>query len=536
MFHQARSFRALARVFVAALMLAAPIPSVSAAGGTIVPSPTGIRPVFAAGLSNPGALKVHNGDLTVTTNGAVVQNLEIRGQLLIKASNVHVRNVRVYGSSVWVVKIEGSATLENMDIGHPSHLALGGIVGGPVTGRNLDIHDVEDGIKLASDSYFENVHIHHLDSPQAKPHSDAVQVQGATTNAEIRNSILDARGPDGVGNAAIIIKSDFGKISNIRLVGNSFDGGNYMTYIRDGGFGMPTNVTFEDNSFGSNYRFGYVSKDGPVNWINNYVAATGEYIDSNGKPTDPLPVEQGTRPCKSGPCDAIGVVDRGGRWRLYDALSAGAKVNSFYYGNPGDVAFMGDWDGDGVATPGLYRRSDGFAYLRSSNTQGNANLTFFFGNPGDIPLVGDFNGDGKDTVSIYRPSQAKVYIINRLGTNGGGLGAADFSFYFGKRGDVPFVGDFNGNGKDSLGLHRPSTGLVYFRNSLTAGKAEKSFVYGNPGDVILAGDWDGDGDDSVAVYRPSNGRLYVNLQNAPGAASYSLRVGRYPLAVGWGRH
>src|SRR5690606_32214726 len=35
------------------------------------------------------------------------------------------------------------------------------------------------------------------------------------------------------------------------------------------------------------------------------------------------------------------------------------NTTTFTYGRPGDVPFMGDWDGDGVDTPGLYRQSDG---------------------------------------------------------------------------------------------------------------------------------------------------------------------------------
>jgi len=134
---------------------------------------------------------------------------------------------------------------------------------------------------------------------------------------------------------------------------------------------------------------------------------------------------------------------------------------------------MGDWDGDGVATPGLYRQSDGFVYIRHDNSQGNADLEFFFGNPGDVPVVGDFDGDGRDTVSIWRPSEARMYVINELGRDGQGLG-------------------------------------------------------------ILAGDWDSDGDDTVAVFRPSNGMLYVNLENTGGAAVWEGFIGPYPWVVSAG--
>ena len=251
--------------------------------------------------------------------------------------------------------------------------------------------------------------------------------------------------------------------------------------------------------------------------------------------SEPIP-DPRPAPCGNGACDSVGLVDAGSQWWLWDGLESGSSLPGFFYGNPGDVPFMGDWNGDGTATPGLYRRSDGFVYLKNSNAQGMADIGFFFGNPGDVPIAGDFNGDGRDTVSIYRPSTQTIYIINTLGSNDGGLGAADFSFVFGNPGDVPFVGDFNGDGIDTVGLYRQSTGFVYFRDSLAPGMADFEFFYGDPGDVILAGDWDGDGDDTVAVYRPSDGHVYVNLENAPTVADYYVYVGSHPDAATWRRN
>ena len=248
-----------------------------------------------------------------------------------------------------------------------------------------------------------------------------------------------------------------------------------------------------------------------------------------------LPPKPAEDPCGFGPCDTVAWVDDGGLWGLWDRLSQSASVSTFYFGNPGDVPFMGDWDGDGEATPGLYRQSDGFVYVKNANTQGNADLEFFFGDPGDVPLVGDFDGDGRDSVSIWRPSQARVFVINELGKDGEGLGAADFDFYFGNPGDTPFVGDFDGDGLDTIGLYRESTGFVHLTNTLTTATADLSFYFGNPGDQILAGDWDGDGDDTVGVYRPSNGTLYVNLNNTNGAADWEGHLGAYPWVIAAGR-
>ena len=247
-------------------------------------------------------------------------------------------------------------------------------------------------------------------------------------------------------------------------------------------------------------------------------------------------VAAATPPCPTGKiCDRVVEIDTGGRWSLWEDLIGTPGVSSFFFGDPGDVPFMGDWDGDGVATPGLYRQSDGFVYVRFSNSQGVADREFFFGDPGDVPLVGDFNGDGRDTVSIWRASEARVYVINELGAAGEGLGAAEYSFLFGNPGDAPFVGDFDGDGIDTVGLYRESTGFVYFRDSLSSGVADKSFFFGDPGDRIVAGDWDGDGRDSVGVYRASTGRFYVSLENAPGPARWSRYVGDPAFIVTAGR-
>jgi hypothetical protein len=241
--------------------------------------------------------------------------------------------------------------------------------------------------------------------------------------------------------------------------------------------------------------------------------------------TTPGPNTFDAGPLCVGECDQIGYVDTGGAWRLAHEVAWSASESNFFYGNPADTPFMGDWDCDGVDTPGLYRRSDGYAYLRNANTQGVADIKFFFGNPSDVPIPGDFDGDGCDTLSIYRPAEQRFYVINRLGAGDAGLGFAEHSFGFGDPGDKPFVGDFDGNGIDEVGLHRESTGRVYFRFSLTTGIADRDFIYGDPGDFLVAGDWDGDGSDSPAIFRPSDGNWYIRLSNTQGIANHVIGFG-----------
>ena len=260
----------------------------------------------------------------------------------------------------------------------------------------------------------------------------------------------------------------------------------------------------------SNGSFTY-THDGSAGLSDSF---TYQAKDSGGKLSNVTTV---TITITGGAVHSVGLVDPGsGRWYLYD--SAGVQKASFFYGNPGDYPIYGDWNGDGVETPGLYRQSDGYVYLRNSNTQGIADIKFFFGNPGDVPIAGDFNGNGFDTVSIYRPSNQTFYIINKLGSGDQGLGAAEFSYVFGNPGDKPFVGDFNGNGIETVGLHRESTGFVYFRNTHTQGIADAQFFFGDPGDRLVAGDWTGNGTFTPALFRPSNTTMYFRYTNTQGIA------------------
>ncbi len=223
----------------------------------------------------------------------------------------------------------------------------------------------------------------------------------------------------------------------------------------------------------------------------------------------------------------MGLVDPDqGRWHL---TNEAGPVAPFFFGNPGDVPFMGDWDCDGIATPGLFRTSDAYAYLSNANTSQIADIRFFFGNPDDIPLAGDFDGDGCDTVSIYRAAEQRFYIMNELGADEGGLGAADYAFTFGNPGDKPVVGDWDDDGIDEVGLHRESTGFFYWRDSLSTGIADGTMFFGDPGDRFVAGDWGVvDGADTPAVFRPADRTCYFRYTLTQGNADKAVLFGEPP--------
>jgi PKD repeat protein len=227
----------------------------------------------------------------------------------------------------------------------------------------------------------------------------------------------------------------------------------------------------------------------------------------------------------SGPtvqADTVGIY-RNSKYYLRNLNSAGPANMTFNYGAPGDIALVGDWDGDGTDTVGIYRNSK--FYLRNLNSAGPANLTFNYGAPGDIPLVGDWDGDGVDTVGIYRNSK---YYLRNLNS----AGPANLTFNYGSPGDTPLVGDWNGDGTDTVGIYRNSK--YYLRNLNSAGPANLTFNYGAPGDIPLVGDWNGDGTDSVGIYR--NSKYYLRNLNSAGPANLTFNYGSAgdtPLVGDW---
>jgi SpoIID/LytB domain protein len=230
--------------------------------------------------------------------------------------------------------------------------------------------------------------------------------------------------------------------------------------------------------------------------------------------------------------DQVALQDpRTGVWHL---RYGDGRVDSYYYGNPKDTPYAGDWNGDGIDTMGLYRESTGFLFLRNTNTQGVADVSIYYGNPGDKPIAGDWNGDGVDTVGIYRPSQSRFYLRN---TNTQGV--ADIDFAFGQPGDVPIAGDWNGDGVDTVGVFRPSNKTVYLLDDFADATPDIVFTYSGTaaGDRIVVGDWDGDGDDTVGVFRPSTATWYLRDSFTQQSANIVFVFGdghMNPVAGDWG--
>ena len=210
-------------------------------------------------------------------------------------------------------------------------------------------------------------------------------------------------------------------------------------------------------------------------------------------------------------------------WYLRNSLTSGPGDIALTYGAGGDTALACDWNGDGVATPGIFR--NGMFALRNSNTSGAGETTFGFGDPGDIPVCGDWNGDGTDTVGVFR--RGVFYLRNTNAT-----GVPDLVVAYGNPTDRPVVGDWNGDGIDTIGVARG--GVFYLRDTNSATSAGVALAFGSPGDHPFAGDWNGDHRDTIGLMR--DGTVYLRNTNTTGTADVTFGYGNpddLPIAGDW---
>jgi len=115
-----------------------------------------------------------------------------------------------------------------------------------------------------------------------------------------------------------------------------------------------------------------------------------------------------------------------------------------------------------------------------------------FGGPGDVPVVGDWDGDGWANVGLYNSSGGTWSIDG----NGNGVWdgcGVDRCFSLGGSGYVPVAGDWNGDGKTDAGVvYDWGWGLGWYLDANGNGawdgcSVDRCFFFGTSGQVPVAG-------------------------------------------------
>jgi hypothetical protein len=172
-----------------------------------------------------------------------------------------------------------------------------------------------------------------------------------------------------------------------------------------------------------------------------------------------------------------------------------------------DVLYC-DTDGDGSDFIVWFDAATGNWFDSDTET------TYKYGRAGDFPICGDWDGNGVDGVGVLR---GPTWFLRNAASGG----PANLQFNYGLSSDFPIVGDWNGNGSDTPGVVRGRT--WFLRNSNSGGPANLQFDYGLSSDFPIAGDYNGNGSDTPGVVR---GRTwFLRNSNSGGPANLQFDYG-----------
>jgi hypothetical protein len=162
----------------------------------------------------------------------------------------------------------------------------------------------------------------------------------------------------------------------------------------------------------------------------------------------------------------------------------------------------GYWkDGNITATAmslGAFRASVGLWYL-DLNNNGRFEISTDlrlgpFGSPTDLPIVGDWTGSGSTKIGTFTPGTG-LWHLDR--NNNGKFEGCDVDICaspFGKSGDLPVAADWDGVGKDKIGLFESTTGM--WKLDLNGnGRFDDCKIdrcmgpFGTTGDLPVVGKW-----------------------------------------------
>jgi hypothetical protein len=219
---------------------------------TTVPPTTGWPTAATTGPTGPLAA---SGTITVTQNGAVVQNKDVTGCIRVRADNVTIRNVKVTstcfngieirdwdgydGLLIEDVEVNGRDTTDNC------------IAFGNYTARRVDLYGCADGAKIGSNTTIVDSYIHDLMNGNGC-HCDGVQSTGSS-NVTLRGNNIDVPG----SGAAVFLGEEYQAMVNFTADRNRLNGGNYTFYGSwSQGYKVPVNMRVTNNTFGPDRRYG----------------------------------------------------------------------------------------------------------------------------------------------------------------------------------------------------------------------------------------------------------------------------------------
>jgi hypothetical protein len=203
-----------------------------------------------------------------------------------------------------------------------------------------------------------------------------------------------------------------------------------------------------------------------------------------------------------------------GSWQSVSAASPG------WANAAGTIAIPGDYDGNGLADIAIVRPGSTWNTVPVLFATGNGNwrvtnlsVPEWVHSSGVKPISGDFDGNGRDDIALHRPGSSwKTVPVLFSNGNGGwrvtNLGTPKWANASNVRA-IP--GNFDGNNRTDIAFHRPGSGWttvpVLFSNDDGSWRATNlsapTWAHAS-GTIALAGRFDGNRRTDIAFHRPGS--------------------------------
>jgi hypothetical protein len=236
------------------------------------------------------------------------------------------------------------------------------------------------------------------------------------------------------------------------------------------------------------------------------------------------------------------------------------EAKRLMFGMKGGIPVTGDFNGDGVTDIGVYKDGEWFIDLNGNGAWDEADLWAKLGHNADKPVTGDWDGDGKTDIGIYGPAwpgdpraiasesglpdpdnkqtnvtknvpppvhRAALGVRSMKRTSEGTIRAdlIDHVFHYGTPKDLPVVGDWNGDGIETIAVFHDGTWYFDVDGDGKWSDGDQTVKMGQPGDIPVVGDFNGDGVAEIGIYRGGTWYLDTNGNHKIDAEDQVIHLG-----------